>query len=120
MKIKSGKLDRIPSMYSDDLWNIITSMIKQDPDRRPSVEELQTHPQIQVRVKEWKIKQHRESMKRKEYELQKRVHLVKEKEAELQKRLADVREKEERLRALEKQLDEQEEELKSQHRQTPG
>jgi len=40
MKIKSGKLDRIPSMYTDDLWNVITSMIKQDPDRRPSVDEL--------------------------------------------------------------------------------
>lgn len=28
MKIKSGKLDRIPSQYTDDLWNVITSMIR--------------------------------------------------------------------------------------------
>jgi serine/threonine protein kinase len=27
MKIKSGKLDRIPSMYSDDLMTVIQSMI---------------------------------------------------------------------------------------------
>jgi len=40
MKIKSGKLDRIPAMYTDDLWRVITSMIQQDPDRRPSVDEL--------------------------------------------------------------------------------
>lgn len=27
IKIKSGKLDRIPSMYSDELMNVIKSMI---------------------------------------------------------------------------------------------
>lgn len=87
MKIKSGKLDRIPSRYTDDLYNVITSMIKLDPERRPSVDELQTHPQIKVRVKEMKLKLHRENLKRKEYELQKRVDKIKEKEQEIQKRM---------------------------------
>ena len=112
MKIKSGKLDRIPSVYTDDLWNVITSMIKQDPDRRPSVDELQSHSQIQVRVKEMKLKQHRELLKRKEYELQKRLHALKDKEQEVARRSQELKDKEERLKALEKQLDEQEEEQK--------
>ena len=43
MKIKSGKLDRIPSLYSDDLMTVIQSMIQQDPDRRPSVDDLLQH-----------------------------------------------------------------------------
>jgi hypothetical protein len=40
MKIKSGKLDRIPSIYSDDLMSVIGAMIQQDPDKRPSVDQL--------------------------------------------------------------------------------
>ena len=55
MKIKSGKLDRIPNEYTEDLWGVILSMIKQDPDKRPSVDELQSHSQIQIRLKEKKL-----------------------------------------------------------------
>ena len=38
MKIKSGKLDRIPAMYTDELMKIIQSMIQQDPEKRPTVD----------------------------------------------------------------------------------
>jgi len=42
-KIKSGKLDRIPSTYTDDLMSVIRSMIQQDADKRPSVDDLLNH-----------------------------------------------------------------------------
>jgi hypothetical protein len=55
VKIKSGKLDRIPQQYSDDLMTVISAMIQQDPDRRPSVDQILEHPQIQLRLKDAKL-----------------------------------------------------------------
>ena len=108
MKIKSGKLDRIPGMYSDDLMGVVSAMIQQEPDKRPTVDMLQAHPQVQVRIKEGKLKVYREGLKRKEYELAKRMDKVREKEAEVERRRAEIREKEERLRQMERALEEQE------------
>lgn len=45
-KIKAGKIERIPAMYSDELMDVISSMIMQDPDRRPSVDQLMSLHQI--------------------------------------------------------------------------
>ena len=64
MKIKSGKLDRIPAQYSDELMSVITSMIQQDPNKRPSTDELLNHPQVSVRYKEKKIKEHYNKLKK--------------------------------------------------------
>jgi hypothetical protein len=85
MKIKSGKLDRIPAAYSDDLMTVIRAMIEQDPEKRPSVDQMMSHEQIHVRLKEEKIKQFRDSLKRKEAELVKREAAVKEKDADIAK-----------------------------------
>ena len=38
MKIKAGKLDRIPRCYSEELMTCIRAMLQQDPDKRPSAE----------------------------------------------------------------------------------
>jgi hypothetical protein len=46
MKIKSGKIERIPSQYSDELFKVIQSMMNLDKDRRPAVEDLMAHPKI--------------------------------------------------------------------------
>lgn len=80
-------------------------MIQQDPERRPSCDELLTHPQIQIRVKEIKLKNYRDSLKKKEYELSKRIQAIKEKESEISKRQQEQKEKEERLKALEKMIE---------------
>jgi len=44
MKIKSGKIDRIPSQYSDELFKVIQWMMHLEGTKRASVEELMLHP----------------------------------------------------------------------------
>ena len=57
MKIKDGKITRIPKQYSDDLQNIIRSMLNIDPDKRPSVQELiSNNPKISIKIREMKVK----------------------------------------------------------------
>jgi serine/threonine protein kinase len=40
MKIKSGKLERVPSKYSDELWRVIQWTLSIDQVKRPNVEDL--------------------------------------------------------------------------------
>jgi hypothetical protein len=82
-KIKSGKIERIPPQYSDDLMAVITSMIIQEPDKRPSVEKLLSLPHIAARHKELKIREKKEWIKRKEADVKRREQNVKEKEAQI-------------------------------------
>jgi serine/threonine protein kinase len=57
MKIKDGKINRIPKQYSDDLQNIIKSMLSIDQDHRPSIQELVANtPRINIKVREIKVK----------------------------------------------------------------
>ena len=39
-KIMSGKIDRLPSRYSDELQRTIEWMLSNDKERRPSVDDL--------------------------------------------------------------------------------
>jgi serine/threonine protein kinase len=67
MKINSGKFHRIPNKYSEDLHGVIRSgfsqeqysssihtstthrsMLQVDPNRRPSIDELENLPALQV------------------------------------------------------------------------
>ena len=48
VKIKEGKFSRIPSRYSDELWTLIRSMLRQRPEERPSVQELLSLPNLQI------------------------------------------------------------------------
>ena len=108
VKIKSGKLDRIPQQYSDDLMTVISAMIQQDPDRRPSVDQILEHPQIQLRLKDAKLQLAKESLGRKAQEIHKREAVLKEKESEIAIKKQALKDKEDQLRELERQLDEEE------------
>lgn len=101
-KIKSGQLDRIPSTYTDDLMNVIQSMIQQDPEKRPSADDILQHPQISVRSKDKKHKEYYANLKKKEGELEKKEKVIKEKYEDNIKKLKELKEKEERLQLLEK------------------
>lgn len=47
MKIKSGKIERIPSHhYSEELWRTIQVMLTLEQTARPTVEDLMAHPKI--------------------------------------------------------------------------
>lgn len=43
-KVCAGIFDRIPLMYSNDLQTVISSLLKLDPHKRPTVEELLSNP----------------------------------------------------------------------------
>lgn len=40
MKIKAGKIDRVPSQYSEELFKVISTMMSVEKEKRPSVEDL--------------------------------------------------------------------------------
>lgn len=56
MKIKSGKIDPIPSQYSDELFKMIKWMMSQEKEQRPSVEDIMPHPKISHFLKEQSMK----------------------------------------------------------------
>lgn len=69
MKIKSGKIERIPEKYSEELYKVIQSMLSLDKDQRPSVEELMIHPNICFRLRDRRIKEMQTNIKRKEVDI---------------------------------------------------
>ena len=72
MKIKSGKMERIPSQYSDELYKMIQCMMDLDHIKRPNVEDLMQHPKISKVIKELHFKDVCSGIKRKEADLIKR------------------------------------------------
>jgi len=45
-KVCAGIFDRIPINYSNDLQNVISSLLKLDPKKRPDTEELLSNPMV--------------------------------------------------------------------------
>lgn len=43
-KIKAGIFDRIPSIYSSDLANMISTMLKMSPAQRPTTDQILSNP----------------------------------------------------------------------------
>mmetsp|Transcript_76026 Transcript_76026/g.164519 ORF Transcript_76026/g.164519 Transcript_76026/m.164519 type:complete len:232 (+) Transcript_76026:73-768(+) len=56
MKIVSGKYAPIPSMYSKDMRNLVSSCLSRDPNQRPRVHEILALPLIKDRIKEFLTK----------------------------------------------------------------
>ena len=48
LKIKDGRYERIHSRYSDELWNAIQTMLKQDQEERACVDELMKLPKLKA------------------------------------------------------------------------
>lgn len=104
LKIKAGKVDKINSKYSEDLWNVITWMLSVDHHFRPSIDELLNLPQISIRLKERKIKDFSSKLKQIEERLKIKEDVLNSKELELNKREKSIKEKEEALNEREKAL----------------
>ena len=45
-KVCAGVFERIPAQYSNDLQNVISSLLKLDPKKRPDTEELLANPVV--------------------------------------------------------------------------
>lgn len=48
IKIKSGKTDKLPSRYSEELQRVISWMLTVDSNKRPSIEDLINLPQVKI------------------------------------------------------------------------
>ena len=66
MKIKQGKLERIPKIYSEELMMFIRAMLEQKPDNRPNTEQCLSHEYISIRLQEKKQQDKYVLLKRKE------------------------------------------------------
>jgi len=69
MKIKAGKFERIPLKYSEELHRVISWMLCQNHQERPSVEDLMNIPQISLRIRDKKSQETCLVLKKKEEEL---------------------------------------------------
>lgn len=45
-----GRLDRISERYSEELWQLIRSMLSSQPQDRPDMEALMCHPSVVARA----------------------------------------------------------------------
>ena len=56
VKIKDGKYSRLPKIYSEELWRVITLMLASNKEKRPSVDDLLNIPQISLRLREKRMR----------------------------------------------------------------
>jgi len=113
LKIKSGKFERIPSRYSNELFRVIQWILTRDPEARPSVDDLLNIPSISMRLREKRLKDSRAMLKKKEEEVQKKLEELEAREKGLKNRQLELEEKEKRLLEEEKRLQEKEQKLKN-------
>eukprot|EP00831_Metopus_contortus_P027129 TRINITY_DN22905_c0_g1_i1.p1 TRINITY_DN22905_c0_g1~~TRINITY_DN22905_c0_g1_i1.p1 ORF type:complete len:206 (-),score=27.46 TRINITY_DN22905_c0_g1_i1:39-656(-) len=98
-KITSGKFERVPYRYSEELNKLVSSMLRINSDERPSVDQLLTLPLISLRIKEKELKEN--------------YSLIRKREEEFNQKLKEVEKKFKEINIREKQLAKQEENLKS-------
>lgn len=80
MKIKAGKIERIPSQYSDELFQVIQAMMSQEQASRPTVEDLMQHSRIAKVLRDIQYKDYAQMIKRKEADFSKKEAELKERE----------------------------------------
>lgn len=90
MKIRSGKFDRIPLRYSEDLQKVIRNMLEIDAQRRVGIVDLINLGNVVIRIKEKKIRD-------RYLELKKEEEQIRKKEEEIKLLLEKVEKKEKQL-----------------------
>lgn len=104
VKIKEGKIGKIPSHYSKDLQTVIEKMLKVDPSERPSIEDLiNKNSSINVKVRELKVKEKINAIIEKEKLLENKEKELQEISTMLEKRIIAVEEREKKVTELETQ-----------------
>jgi len=72
IKIRAGHFEKLPSLYSDELWRVVVWMLNVDAETRPGVDDLLNMPQVSLRLRERKLRENMNGLKKKEEELKKR------------------------------------------------
>lgn len=113
IKIKAGKYDRIPEIYSDELWETIQWMISLNQEKRASIEDLLSVPRMKQILQDSGSKALRSST-----ESDKLKQRLKVKEAQLNEKVAELIAKESMLNQREADLRnfERDQELRLQQR----
>ena len=68
-KIITGKIERIPERYSEDLQKVIQMMLLTEPQLRPSVDQLMEVPEIKLRLSERQMREDYSKLKEQELEV---------------------------------------------------
>jgi len=63
IRINTGKLQRIPSKYSDSLWLLIQSMLDKEPSKRPSAENLLASKNVSLTLRLLDLRSERKKLK---------------------------------------------------------
>ena len=100
VKIRSGKFERLPIRYSDELQRVVVWMLNVDLNLRPSVDDLLSLPQLSLRLRERKLKESQNSLKKKEEELKKKEAEIIQLEQENRQKRIELEERESKLRDL--------------------
>ena len=95
LKIKSGKVEKIPDIYSSNLEKIILWMMNVEQDKRPSIKDIISIPEVNIKKKKKKIKDGYQKLKKFENELKLREeNLIEgEKKLKIREKFLDEREK---------------------------
>jgi NIMA (never in mitosis gene a)-related kinase len=111
LKIKSGNVANIPSIYSQELSSVIMCLMRVNPENRPNAEEITNYPPVIIRIRERKLKEYYLKLKKKEQDLQKREEIVNMKEEEIKKKEKEFIERESEINTKEDNLENKELEL---------
>jgi NIMA (never in mitosis gene a)-related kinase len=69
LKICSGKFERLPAQYSEELQRVVAWMLCVDLNNRPTVDDLLNLPQVSLRIREKRLKDNQASLRKREEEL---------------------------------------------------
>ena len=68
-KIQAGKIQRIPTHYSDELMKVLSCMMQVDQKNRPSVESLMMHSRICFYIKAIEVRRREKDCRTKDKEI---------------------------------------------------
>jgi NIMA (never in mitosis gene a)-related kinase len=112
LKIKSGKIEKLPEKYSSNLCKVIFWMLNVDPDKRPSIKDIILVPDVNIRIKERKVKEGYQKLKKYENELKIREENLVENEKKLKMKEKFLDEREKNIIQRENYIKKKEEEIK--------
>lgn len=104
LKIKNGKVERIPSRFSEELNRVIAWMLSIDQSKRPSIEDLLNLPHVSLRLRERRLKDNMAKLKKIEDTLKNREIELNDREKDLEKREGLLLQKEDKVKELERKL----------------
>ncbi|KAI9989300.1 hypothetical protein PInf_019492 [Phytophthora infestans] len=100
-KINAGKFTRIPSQYSEGLFQVIRWMLHRQRSRRPRIEDLERVPQLQQNYELLGIE---EDLRRQEAALMAREKKLKELEVDYMRRESELKKREQMVEMMTRKL----------------